>query len=289
MNLRFLQTLVAVSEHPTFISAANELGLSHSAVSQQIKALEDELQLQIVDRITRPPTLTDDGLSLVELARKMLKIAEEIRSIAEDDSLAGSVTIGVVPSALVGLIPPALAELRQRHPRLQVRIRSGLSNDLAQAVRTRDIDLAVVTQPRLAPLGLVMQPICQEPLDIIIPPSVSVRTEVEALDHPFIWFNRRTWAGQQIEEHLAARRLFVRPVMEIDSIEAIESLVAHGLGVSIIPRRFGLAHAGVGVKRLPFGQPQLARGLVMISHESGARRRVADSLLGHLKAITDQA
>ena len=191
MNLRFLQTLVAVSEHPTFISAANELGLSHSAVSQQIKALEDELQLQIVDRITRPPSLTDDGFSLVELARKMLKIADEIRLIAEDDSLAGSVTIGVVPSALVGLIPPALAELRQRHPRLQVRIRSGLSNDLAQAVRTRDIDLAVVTQPRLEPLGLVMQPICQEPLDIIIPPSVSVQTEVEALDHPFIWFNRR--------------------------------------------------------------------------------------------------
>jgi len=289
MNLRFLRTLIAVSEHPSFISAANEMGLSHSAVSQQIKALEDELQLRIVDRVTRPPTLTDDGFALVELARQMLDLADDIRAIGQEDALTGSVTIGVVPSALVGLIPPALARLRVAHPRLQVRVRSGLSGDLAQAVRARDIDLAVVTQPRVLPEGLISQPICNEPLDVIVPANVSANTDAEALEHPFIWFNRRTWAGQQIEEHLAARKLFVRPVMEIDSIEAIESLVAHGLGVSITPRRFGLGHSSAGVRRLPFGKPQLSRGLTMVSLGSGARRRVADSLLAQMKEITDQA
>lgn len=289
MNLRFLRTLIAISEHPSFISAANEMGLSHSAVSQQIKALEEELQLKIVDRDTRPPTLTENGFALVELARQMLGVANEIRSIGQDDSIIGSVIIGVVPSALAGLIPPALARLQLAHPRLQVRIRSGLSSDLAQAVRARDIDFAVVTQPRVLPDGLISQSICNEPLDVIMPLDMKADTDAEALEHPFIWFNRRTWAGQQIEEHLASRKLFVRPVLEIDSIEAIESFVAHGLGVSITPRRFGFSLSGAGVKRLPFGRPQLARGLTMISLESGARRRVSDNLLTYMKEITDQS
>jgi DNA-binding transcriptional LysR family regulator len=289
MNLRSLRTLITVSNHPSFTSAADEIGLTHSAVSQQIKGLEDELQLQIFDRVTRPPRLTDAGYALVALARQILDIADEMRTIAQEDTLAGTVTIGVVPSALIGLIPPALARLQQAHPRLKVHIRSGLSGELAQAVRAHEIDLAVVTAPRVLPDGLRADEICREPLDVIMPPDVTAQSDAEALTHPFIWFNRRTWAGQQIEEHLAARRLFVRPVTEIDSIEAIESLVAHGLGVSITPRRFGLEHAGPAVRRLPFGQPQLARSLVLISPEPGSRRRLAESLLALLKGITDQA
>jgi DNA-binding transcriptional LysR family regulator len=289
MNLRSLKTLITVSNHPSFTSAADEIGLTHSAVSQQIKGLEEELQMQIFDRITRPPRLTDAGYALVALARQILDIADEMRMIAKEDTLAGSVIIGVVPSALMGLIPPALARLQRAHPRLTVHIRSGLSGDLAQAVRAHEIDLAVVTEPRVLPDGLRADEICREPLDVIMPPDVAAQTDAEALTHPFIWFNRRTWAGQQIQEHLAARRLFVRPVTEIDSIEAIESLVAHGLGVSITPRRFGLKHSASGVRRLPFGQPQLTRGLVLIAPESGARRRLAKTLLALLKEITDQA
>lgn len=288
MNLRFLKTIIAISEHPSFNAAALALGLSHSAVSLQIKTLEDELQMRIVDRTTRPPTLTDDGLALVEHARQMLGIADEIRLLARDNTLAGTVTIGVVPSALVGLIPPALASLRLAHPQVQFRIRSGLSGELAQAVRARDIDLAVVTEPRALPDGLIAQVICREPLDVIVPLTLPAVTDDAALAHPFIWFSRRTWAGQAIEELLAKRRIFVRPIMEIDSIEAIESLVAHGLGVSITPRRFGLSNTGVAVRRIPFGQPQHARVLTMISHERSARRRLADSFLAQLQQVTDQ-
>lgn len=289
MNLRFLRTIIAVAEHPSLVSAANSLGLSHSAVSLQIKSLEDELQIPIMDRTTRPPTLTDKGMALVEYAHQMLGIGDDIRSLAQDGNLAGRVTIGIVPSALVGLLPPALAKLRIAHPELQISIRSGLSGELAQAVRARDIDLAVVSEPRVIPDGLVSQVICHEPLDVIMPLSITAETDVEALQHPFIWFSRRTWAGHLIEEKLFERRLFVRPTMEIDSIEAIESLVAHGFGVSITPRRFGVNNGESLVRRLPFGKPQETRTLTMISLERSARRRVADSLLVQLHQIIDQA
>jgi DNA-binding transcriptional LysR family regulator len=288
VNLRFLRTIAALVEHPSLASAANSLGLSHSAVSLQIKSLEDELQIEIIDRSTRPPTLTDKGLALVELAHQMFGVHDQIRSLARDSGLAGRVTIGIVPSALSSLLPPALQRLRAAHPELQINIRSGLSGDLAQSVRTRDIDLAVVTEPKSLPDGLISQVICQEPLDVILPHSMTATSDVEALEHPFIWFSRRTWAGQLIEEQLVARKLFVRPVMEIDSLEAIEALVAHGFGVSITPRRFGVSTAPDNVRRLPFGEPQQVRTLTMISPERSSRRRVADSLLSQLHQLTDR-
>jgi DNA-binding transcriptional LysR family regulator len=286
VNLRFLQTIVAIAEQPSFIAAANALGLSHSAISLQVKALEEELQVRIVDRGTRPPTLTDAGLGLVEHARRMLKIADDIRALASNDSFVGTVTIGVVPSALVNLIPPALARLRLAHPKLLVRIRSGLSGDLAQAVRNRDIDLAVVSEPRVLPEGLVSYPICLEPLNVIVPLSVAEASDEDILHaHPFIWFNRRTWAGQQIEQHLLDRKIHVQPVMEIDSIEAVESLVAHGLGISITPTRACVSDSNQ-LRRIPFGAPQKHRCLTMVMLDRSPRRRLAETLLGELQQLT---
>jgi DNA-binding transcriptional LysR family regulator len=289
MNLRFLRTLVAIAEHPSFVSAAKAMNLSHSTVSLQIKSLEDELGIALVDRASRTPVLTDEGLALVDYAHQILALADEIKGIGHQKTLSGRVTIGVVPSALSGLIPPALGRLRKLHPKLQVGVRSGLSGELAQAVRAREIDLAVVTAPKVLIDGLISQPICDEPLDVIMPSTITAETDREALAHPFIWFNRKAWAGQLIEEQLASRRILVRPVMEIDSIEAIEALVAHGLGVSITPRRVLSAQDDPQLRRLPFGQPPLFRTLSMISLERSAKRRFADSLLAEMKRLTGQA
>lgn len=286
MNLRFLRTMLAISDHPSFITAANSLGLSHSAVSLQVKALEEELQVALVDRSIRTPKLTDTGVALVEYARQILALTEEMRTLGHDDVLVGQMSIGVVPSALSGLIPPVLARLREAHPKLQVKIRSALSNDLALAVRSHELDLAVVTQPRVLPEGLVVQKIYDEPLDVIVPFSTAAKTDVEALQDPLIWFNRRTWAGQQIEEQLYARKITVHPVMEIDSIEAIESLVQHGLGVSITPRRFSLDRVNTRIRRIPFGQPQQVRTLSLISPERTARRRAAETFLHYMQELT---
>ena len=103
--------------------------------------------------------------------------------------------------------------------------------------------------------------------------------------HPFIWFNRRTWAGQQIEQHLLDRKIHVQPVMEIDSIEAVESLVAHGLGISITPTRACVSD-GSRLRRIRFGTPQKHRCLTMVMLERSPRQRLAGTLLGELQQLT---
>jgi DNA-binding transcriptional LysR family regulator len=283
MNLRQLRTLVAIAEQGSFTAAGNAVGLSHSAVSLHVKALEEDLGIALVDRGQRPPRLTHRGAALVEQARRMAALEVEIRALGSDQALAGSLAVGVVPTEMAHLLPPALARLRALHPRLAIRVRSGLSSELAQMVRGAELDVAVATRPEITPEGLVLHEIAREPL-VVIAPAAAEQTDAGLIAaHPFIWFSRKTWAGQQIERLLHARGLRPAEAMEVDSLEAIEALVAHGLGVSVVPERPG-APLPPTLRRLPFGNPQEARHLVLIERDRNPKARLAAALHGELVA-----
>jgi DNA-binding transcriptional LysR family regulator len=285
MNLRQLRTLVAIAEQGSFTAAGNAVGLSHSAISLHVKALEQELGVALVDRAQRPPRLTARGAALVEQARRMAALVDEIRALGSDEVLAGSLAVGVVPTAMVHLLPPALARLRALHPKLAIRVRTGLSSELAQAVRGAELDVAVATRPDIAPEGLALHEIAREPLVVIAPGDATQRTDAELIAaHPFIWFNRKTWAGQHIERLLHARGLRPSEAMEVDSLEAIEALVAHGLGVSVVPERSG-APLPPTLRRLPFGDPQAARHLALIERDSNPKARLAAALHAQLVEV----
>lgn len=284
MNLRQLESLVAIADHGSFTAAGGAVGLSHSAISLQVKALEQELGVALADRSKRPPRLTARGAALVDRARRMLTLAGEIRALGSDAALAGVLAVGVVPTEMVHLLPPALARLRASHPRLAIRVRTGLSSELAAAVRGGELDAAVVTAPDIAPEGLSLGEITREPL-VAIAPAGAPGTDAAGLiaAHPFIWFSRRTWAGQQIERVLAARGLRPAAGMEVDSIEAIESLVAHGLGVAVVPERPG-APLPPGVRRLPLGGTDAFRRLVLAVREEAPKAHLAEALRAELVA-----
>ena len=282
MNFRQLRTLVAIAEQGSFTAAGNAIGLSHSAISLHVKALEEELGIALVDRAQRPPRLTARGTALVEQARSMAALEDEIRALGSDQALAGSLAVGVVPTAMVHLLPPALARLRALHPKLAIRVRTGLSSELAQAVRGAEIDVAVATRPDIAPEGLTLHEIAREPLVVIAPANATELTDTDLIAaHPFIWFSRKTWAGQHIERLLHARGLRPSETMEVDSLEAIESLVAHGLGVSVVPERPG-APLPETLRRLPFGTPQAARHLALIERDNNPKARLTAALHAQL-------
>jgi DNA-binding transcriptional LysR family regulator len=290
MNLRHLRTIIAVADQPTFLAAAEALGLSHSAVSLHVKALEEELRGTLVDRGCRPPALTDHGSALVEQARRMMELLDEMRALGSDEQLVGSLGVGVVPSAMVTLLPPALAALRGQHPDLRIRIRTGLSSELAQLVRNHEIDVALTTAPAMPLEGLAAATVAAEPLFVIAPADAEGEDDEALLAaHPFIWFSRKTWAGQQIERHLIERRLVVREAMEVDALEAIEALVRHGHGVSILPRRGGAEAFAAGLKTAPFGAPQATRSLVVLERCGNPKARLAAALAHQLRAVASPA
>lgn len=288
MNLRQLRTLVAIAEQGSFTAAGEAVGLSHSAVSLQIKALEDELGVTLADRTLRPPRLTDRGLALVEQARRIGHILEEIRALGSEGGLAGALALGVVPTALVHPLPRALAHLQAAHPRLSIRVRSGLSGDLAQAVRAGELDTALVTAPALMPEGITSRHVSAERLELIAAAEIDGDEIADLIArHPFIWFSRKTWAGQQIERVLAVRGLRPREAMEVDALDAVEALVRAGLGVSVVPARSGMPQAGPDLRRIALDGEDAVRRLCLIERELHPRAHIVDALHAELLGATD--
>ena len=239
MNLRHLRTFVTIAETGSFRSAAQRLYLTQSAVSMQMKTLEEVLNAELFDRGSRPPVLSAHGRSLLDRARDLVDQAEEFqRAAAGGEDLFGSLTLGVIPSATTTILPAALARLRDKHPGMQVRVEGGLSEGLEDHVAVGTIDAAVITEPARLPAGLQALTVYEEPLLLAVPKETEgtdPRILLETM--PFIRFNRGTGVGRIIETVLQARGIQANEMMELDSIEAILMMVSRGLGAAVVPER----------------------------------------------------
>lgn len=261
MNLKHLETFVTIAETGSFQAAAERLFVTQSAVSMQMKALEDALQAELFDRSTRPPGLTARGRGILEQARNLVIEAQILEQAARGGSgLFGSLVIGVIPSATTTILPAALAALREQHPQLQVRVAGGLSRGLEEAVARGALDCAIVTEADRPASSLAQHTILTERL-LLAAPEGAGETTPEALlaAHPFIRFNRETGIGRIIERRLQDDRLAVRETMELDSIEAILLMVSRGLGVAVVPERSLTGAFASGVRTLSFADPPLER------------------------------
>ncbi|UWQ92859.1 LysR family transcriptional regulator [Rhodobacteraceae bacterium M382] len=285
MNIKQLKTLLAVVEHKSFAAAGDRLGLSHSAVSLQIKAMEDELGVLLFDRIKRPPVPTARGRALAEHAQKTLALFDASASVARGELVRDKLTIGAVPTVLASFLPAGIKVLQAQYPALEITLRSGSSSGLAARLAEGDLDVAICTKPLNPIPGLDWHAIATEPF-VVIAPAHAEGDDWRGLlqDHPFIWFNRKTWAGQSIEEELKAQKINVRGAMEIDSLEAISNLVSEGLGVAIVPICKGRRPFSNRIRHLPFGNPQFSREIGAFTITDGRSDLVIGSCIEALQS-----
>lgn len=285
MNLRFLSTIVAISRHGSLNAAAQHLGLSHSAVSLQVKSLEEELQFQILDRSKRPPVLTGEGMALVDYSKRIEDAENDIRALADGDRLVGRATIGAVPSAIKNLLAPSLANLHEKQPDLEVEVISGLSQILIEQVLDGSIHAALVTDPGLRVPNLSIDQICREPYRLLISSAESENDPIRLLQsQPFIWFDRRARLARHVEAFLKQIEVEVKSTMEVNSFEGVEALVYHGLGVSILPKRV-LSKDMAGIRSIPIEDEGAHRTVAIVSRENSPRKKLVQILATELKSL----
>ena len=279
MDLKHLKTLIAIAENGSFAAAGEAIGLTQSAISLHVKSLEDELETKLFDRTTRPPRLNTRGRNLIDRARTIVEQCEGLSDIATGEAFSGSLDIGSVPTLLSGILPPALSAIRGSHADIRIRVSSGLSADLVGRVHTGELDVAVVTEPSQLQTGLSWHMFAKEPLMVIAPEGTVGETDRELLDAgPFIRFQRYAWAGRLIDTHLKDRGIRVHTGMEIDSLEAIASMVKHGLGVSVVPDR-AAADLPSGIKKVPFGDPPLCRIIGVVERRDNPKIHLIRALV----------
>ena len=290
MNIAQLRTLIAVADSPSFVVAADNLFITPSAVSHQMRVLEEELSTELFDRSTRPPRLNAHGLAVVARGRGVLlgfdTLVEAAKSPGE---IAGRLMLGCVNGISSDLIPIALANLRATHPSVHVRMEEGLSDPFADRVRRRELDAAIITELPEPNPELQSLPITEEALFVVAPAGTRATGWREALvTYPFIRLNRATGIGAMIDHTLRGAGLVIDEAMELDSSEVIVSMAKAGLGAGVVPAgrlRYVPADA---VVVMPFGDPPIQRRVVLVEWRNNTRSDLSRIVYAELKRLTSQ-
>ena len=237
MGVRRFKTLVAIAELGTFAKAADAVFLTPAAVSQQMKALEIELDMPLFDRTKRPPVLNPAGFALIPKALKLIKLYDELKPSLEGElETLEHLTVGTVPTTTTGIMPRAIKALQDDHDNLHIRIYPGLSDDLYAQVDRGFLDAAVMTEPPTIYEHLVWRPFTEEPFVVLTSKEITSKDPKEILrTQSFIRYARKAWVGKDIDRWLLENNIQVHETMELDTLEATAAMVMNNLGVSIIP------------------------------------------------------
>lgn len=286
MSIRDLKTFLAIAESGSFTGAARSVHRTQSAITVQMKTLEEELDILLFDRSKRPPVLTAAGRTFVAKAAEVVHSYELLFQETAGVPVEGHLRLGAVPTMVTGRLPRALIALRGKYPRLRIELTMGLSADLVEKVQRGVLDAAIVGEWREGSSGLKWLPFAYEPLVLIAPidaPELSAEELVTSM--PFIRYTRQAWVGDLIDGFLRKRRLKVDEVMTLDTLEAITTMVHHGLGVSVVPLRGAIDPFALPVRRLAFSGPAVHRAIGLVQAPDNAKAALSETLYAELKNL----
>jgi DNA-binding transcriptional LysR family regulator len=246
LDLRRMRYFVAVAEELHFRRAAERLHISQPPLSQQIKALEQELDVALFERNRQRVYLTQAGRLLLERARRILADVEAARAElrATVAGQAGELRVGFTGSS--GLMPflhRALSRFRTDYPGVQVTLQDMPSLKQVEAVHKRELDIGVVRKPPMRQgAGVEFQLLCEDVLVLAVHEKnpLAARRSVrmkQLAGEAFISYPREAGISlfQKVHEMAAAADFFPNIVQEARDSSTIIGLVASGLGVAIVP------------------------------------------------------
>ncbi|MBC3273292.1 LysR family transcriptional regulator [Pseudomonas sp. SWRI81] len=264
MDVRFLQSLIAVVETGSIAAAARRENRTAAAISQRVQTLERTLGCALLLRTAHTARPSDQCLLLMPKIRAIVEQAQALHHDLSRDGLSGEVKIGAISTALTGVLPGVIERLAQSAPELKLKITPGDSKSLYEKVLSGELDAAILVRPPFPPpKALALKLLKAEPLILIAPASLSEPSLVSLLcEQPFIRYDARSWGGQIAQRFLDEQSLEPTLLCELDALETIVMLVAQGMGVSLVPQWVGMNLDGVQV--LPVDNPRYARDLVVL-------------------------
>jgi LysR family transcriptional regulator, transcription activator of glutamate synthase operon len=244
MDLRQLRYLVALAEERNFTRAATREHIAQPALSQQIRRLEEELGLALVERTTRRVEMTEAGRLLVGRSRRLLADFEAAQTemLGLRGMRTGHLTIGAMHTMGPIDLSLAIAVFHKRHPGVELTVREHSSEEMAEMLRVDELDLAFLSvTERIESHALGLEQLVSEELVVLLPRdhALGKRRRLrmsELAGEQFISFRE----GARLRELLvsAGRTAGFEPSVKLESNESqrVRRLVARGLGVAILPR-----------------------------------------------------
>ncbi len=283
-DLKPLYAVVEIADRGSFAAAAEQLEVSISTISLQISSLERQLNKTLFDRSTRPPSITAAGRTFVHQAKALLAQWETLHGANDRNSLTGDLKIGAVHTVVSRMLAAALLELRHQAPHVASRLVTGLTNDLVDQVSRHNLDCALVTVPDYLPANIECFPVTRQPLVVIAHQQASGRSAKQLLENnPYLRFSPDAQVARIVEKFLQDRGIKVTSSMQIDTLEAVQALVGHGLGVSVVPHFSSAADLPNHVSVRSFAQPAAYREIGLVVNKNTSTIVEIELLLSILK------
>lgn len=242
METRHLKTFITTVELASFTGAARRLGISQSAISQQIMAQERQLGVKLLVRGGKGVKTTPAGEILFHYAHQIVaKVEEAQRMIAEyDEGGTGPIRIGAGGATCEHLLPRVLQEFGSRYPNSEIRVFSGHSDLTLDRLHAGDVDVGMISLPADT-AGLQTFDLGTDEL-VGIAPTGHPWCGLERVPcedfarQPVIVYERRSPAYKLFERTMVEAGIFPKIAMELDHLGATVGMVRSGMGVSVLPR-----------------------------------------------------
>lgn len=250
-----------------------------------MKRLESNLGVDLFNRSQKAPQLNALALALIPKAREVVHSYETmLDELTGEGQLNGELTLGAVPSAIRALVPLSVRELVQIYPQLRIRVVPGLTSDMLEQVERNAIDCAILSDPGNLGPHLNWVPFAEEELILLTAADVKKRDPMKILEQmPYIRHTRRAAVGMLAERWLADHDVTVRASMEMESIESLTSMVAHNVGVSIVPNVSVPDAIFATLRKIRLPEPRQSRVLGVVSRADNSKMRLIEKLIEQLQ------
>ncbi|MEO7062532.1 MAG: LysR substrate-binding domain-containing protein [Dokdonella sp.] len=241
MNLRDLQYLVALAEHKHFGRAAAASFVSQPTLSTQIKKLEEELGVALVERAPRKVLLTDVGQDIARRARAVLHEVDQIKTVARRtlDPESGTVRLGIFPTLGPYLLPHVIPQIRARFPRLELLLVEEKTEALLGQLREGQLDAALLALP-LHEDQLHQEFLFEEPFVLAVPHGHKLASRAslklaDLADQRLLLLEEGHCLRDQALEACRLAGANERTGFRATSLETLRQMVAANVGITLLP------------------------------------------------------
>ena len=293
MNLRDLKYLIALADHRHFGRAAAASFVSQPTLSTQIRKLEEELGVSLVERAPRRVMLTPIGRDIAERARKVIADVEQMTEVARrsQDPEAGTVRLGLFPTLAPYLLPHVLPDLRRRFPRLELLLVEEKTDAILARLRDGRLDAALLALP-VHDEQLQVEFLFDEPFLLAVPQHhVLARHASLALhdldDQHLLLLEEGHCLRDQALDVCRMAGADERDGFRATSLETLRQMVASGVGITLLPMLAVQPPVPVstGIALLPFRGDAPHRSIAMVWRRSSAMAGFLQQLAAELRKL----
>lgn len=273
--LRAMEVFEAVAETGQMTAAARMLGMTQSAASQHIAALEKAYGVTLFDRSVRPTRLTQAGTLLHRHAARILNVVGDLETEMrhQGPTPISVLRLGILASIATTLTPGLVAMAKKGFGVQDVTLHAGQSGDHENLLRSKKADLAITSNPFYDMDGLERHAILQESFLLVVPAKYRGPTDsLEAVQSrlPLIRFADTTSVGRQVTQHLRRIRLRPRQVIQADRSSMVTACVCNGMGFTLLTPTLlidGFVER-MPLRVLPMPAARLSRTITVVSRDN---------------------